>query len=379
MVEELAVEMAMPKRPSFWRTGKGISIIAACLCVILAAYLSWWLSQGTIKSVSARLDTMVFTVEPEFSTRIDRILVAQGDNVQSGQPIATIDSSSFLASPDNAGMDAGFSNRLNLAMRTERQLAYRANQARAEEERLQKLYQDRVTEHVRAQLALRSYRGSQASMAQLSQAEATARAAMNEANAAFEQASRGRAALEQELNRIRTQLVRSGVKPEAFSVKAAAVPAEPLPQIANELFAPVTGRVMRVDARAGQAVEKGQTLFVILPTGQEYLSNLWIEAWFPIDKAREIEIGQKALVKFGNGIHIDGKVQEIAPPVAVTGKGAPVSLGSTSSSQTQTDNAKFLPVRIAPDNPADASSIQPGAKAECQIQTRYLLGLTWFD
>lgn len=378
MVEELAVEMAMPKRPSFWRTGKGITIIIGCLCVILAALLSWWLARGTIKSISARLDTMVYTVEPEFSTRIGKILVAQGDHVQSGQPIATIDSSSFLTSTENSGTDAGFSNRLNLAMRTERQLAARANQARAEEERLQKIYQERVTDHVRVLLALRSHRGNQDSLRQLSQAEASARAVMNEANAAFEQASRGRAALEQELNKIRSQLIRSGVKPEAFAAQVVAQ-AEPLPQIANELYAPVAGRIMKVEVQPGQTVEKGQTLFIIVPTGQNYLSHLWVEAWFPIDKAREIEVGQKALVKFGNGIHLEGKVEEIAPPVIYSGKGSPINLGSTSKSQTQADSTKFLPVRIAPVNPADAQTIQPGAKAECQIQTRYVLGLTWFD
>lgn len=376
MVEELAVEMAMPRRPSFWRTGKGIAIIIGCLLVLLAALLSWWLARGTIKSVSGRLDTLVFTVEPEYATRIDKVLVSPGDSVQSGQPLATMDSSSFFVAPGASGADPGYSSRLNLAMRTERQLAARANQARAEEERLQKFYQDRVTDHVRVQLAMRS--GSQANWQGLAQAEASARAARDQANAAFEQASRGRAALEQELNKIRAQLIRSGVKPEAFADKAP-IPAEPLPQIPNEIFAPVTGRVMRVDVQAGQTVNKGQTLFVILPTGQDYVSNLWVEAWFPIEKGREIAVGQKALIKFGNSAHLEGKVQEISPPVSVAGRGAPVNLGSASGNQQKPDSSKFLPVRIAPEKPEEARTIQPGASAECQIQTRYLLGMTWFD
>ena len=61
MAEDLSIQMMRrekSKKP-FWLTGRGIVACAALAVVILAALLSWWLSNGTVTSLQAKMDTMV--------------------------------------------------------------------------------------------------------------------------------------------------------------------------------------------------------------------------------------------------------------------------------------------------------------------------------
>lgn len=371
MPEELSIEMSTePIKRDWWRSPRGISVIILILLVLFAAFLSWWLANGTVTSLQARMDTMVYTVEPEFTTRIRSVNVHPGEEVQSGQVLGTIevpgDMGNQIAPQQQNGLQ-GITDRLSATQAAERQLAARVSEARAEEDRLHRIYQDAVTDHVRALLNMRSINTrNQAAYQQAAAAESAAKSRMQFANDEFEKASKARAAMDVELNKIRAQLQKARKAINPGMVDSALSGQGQANRIAD-LYAPVSGKIMRINTESGHLANKGQTLFTIMPTGDDYLTSSWIQAWFPPDSRKMIESGQQAIVRFENGLQLTGKVKSIDP------NGNMFSTGDKNSR-----DKNYVPVKIILDDPFKAASIQPGARATCQIQTRYLLGYTYF-
>lgn len=372
MVEELSLDMGPEnKKRDWWRSPKGIVVIAALGLVLVAVLLSWWLANGTVSSLQAKMDTMVYNVEPEFATRVRSIAVHPGEEVQSGQVLASIEVPGDFAAQQQTPQNGlqGISDRLSATQAAERQMAARVAEARAEEDRLHRIYQDSVTEHVRAQLAMRSINSrNQGAYQQAAGAEMAAKSRMQAANDEFEKASKARAAMDVELNKIRAQLQRArkslsqGLVDNALSGQTAV-------NRTADLYAPVTGKIMRINTESGHLANKGQTLFTILPTGDDYLTSSWIQAWFPPDSRKMIEAGQQALVRFDNGLQLTGKVKSVGDTGA----------HMFSAGETNSRDRHYVSVKIVLDDPFKAQNIQPGTKASCQIQTRYLLGYTWFN
>lgn len=389
MVEEIPVEMAPERvrKNSFFRSWKGLVLLLICLGALAAAFFSWWLSTGKISSVFARLDTIIYTVEPGFSTQIENVYVHPGDLVKAGQVLARIDSGQAGDYMTQATRDIAslrqlpgmndMADRLSSAQMAEKDMAVRLAQARAHEDNLRANWEQLTTEHVRAQLAKRSINpGNQAAYQQAERVEQSAKARMEAAKASFEQTSKARAALEIELNRIRAELYRSGLATSP-SVLASST-AVPPPPADDNLYAPVAGRVIRVECVPRQQVQRGTPLFLIMPTGVEQGNNVWIQAWFPLDSRDKLKIGQKTQIKFENrDMVLDGRISAIAENAQTL----PVPEGSNATNINRVDNdhsrfnaTRFLPVRIQLDDPARAASLQPGVKAECLIQTRNILG-----
>ena len=368
MAEELSIEMqtAEKKRP-FWLNPKVIALSACIILIILTALFSWWLSNGTVTSIQAKMDTMVYTVEPEFPGRVRSIITQPGQNVQSGQVIGTMEvTEAYLPQNQQSGLQ-GITDRLSATQTAEKQLALRVSEARAEEERLYKIYQDSVTEHVRAQLAMRALNQRNPGAYQQAQAaEMAAKSRMQAANDEFESASKARAAMDVELNKIRAQIQRARKALTPGMVESALSGQTQMAKVVD-LYAPVTGKVIRVNADLGHPVHKGQDLFTILPTGDDYLTASWIQAWFPSDARKYLEAGQEALIRFDNGLQLKGKVKSVGD-----------SGGKMRSAADKRSTSNYVDVKIVLDDPFKAQNIQPGTKADCQVQTRYLLGLTFF-
>jgi len=362
------------KRPVFWKSWRWLLLLLVILCVAVAGYFSWWLSEGKVSSAYARVDTTVYTVEATFPTTIEQLLVREGQEVAAGQPLARIDARAFAESLKESGQNlANFqeqgrddiASRLNAAEASEKKMAARVAQARAEEDRYQKFYQNRVTEHVRAQLAMRAQESSsRATWEMASRAELAARMRMEAARDEFEKVSKMRAALDAELTRIRAELLRkkrSGTLPPA--------PKPDLKQqeamaLASTLYAPVQGKIAGINGQPGTPVNRGETVFLIMPTS-EPTPNKWIQAWFPADARKTLEVGQKALVRVSNA-HVNGTVAVIGTQAG----NLPLEGGA--------GNAQYVPVQIQVQDQRELDSLAPGSRVDCQIQTRYLLGETYF-
>lgn len=350
------------KRP-FFRTFRGWAICLFIAAVLAGAGLSWWLTEGRIASVYARVDANVYTVEAVYATTIEGILTRVGDMVAQGQALARIDPTTFPAAKTKVPLPGRsvlgeIHDRLEATEATEKQMMVRIAQARAEEERFQKVQQDTVTDHVRAQLIMRSMDRNNPYWEQASQTEAAARHRMDRARENFERVSKLRAALDTELARIRIELWRKKQKAAQKPADPPPPPPKPEPEhiIPNMLYAPVAGQILSIDAQAGGSVQPGQTVFTIMPT--ETGSPRWIQAFFPADAQERLKQGQNVQVRTAGG-HYMGKIAEIS---------------SQLQTLPQTGNTPYLVVRVNLEDSRVMDKLQPGAGVECQVQTRYILG-----
>lgn len=364
MSEAVYIELPpqTPKKRSILATWKGLVLLLLILAVVAAGCFSWWLGEGKVGSAYARVETVVFTVQTEVPAQVDMVLVREGEEVHSGQRLAVIDptfgqKNAAAKVPALAGKSPDSE---------EKRISALLAALLEEEAKFRKIHQDRVTEHVRAQLALRStdpaYIGA---YEQASRMEQEARNRMNLARQDFEKISKQRAQLDLELSGIRYEIVRR--KPQARKTRQEAQPekapaAPPSIPLEDSLYAPVSGRIMGVSAVAGQTVQRGQPLFMIMPS--EDASNSWIQAWFPISAQQMLKVGQKATVKAGDR-HLQGKVSAIAQE----GQYLPNGRGQYT---------QYLPVQIMISDPEELARLTPGTSVECQIQTRYVPGWDLF-
>ena len=392
MAESLYLEMpARKKSPAggLFRRVRLVLCLAAALALL--AGLWWWLAGGRVDSVRAVLDGMVYTVSPEFSARLEALNVREGDSVTAGQPVGRMDTGDYARHLREAGQEAAslrppdmaeMAGRLRQAQEAERDMVQRLAQARHEEEAKRRQREERVTEHVRAQLNLRSLdsRGGERAAgksryAAAQRAEAEARARMEDTKADFEQASRMRAAMDQELGRVRDEVLRA--KQLASRNRYAA----PLPARADgTLYAPVNGRVLRGSAAPGQVVQRGEPVLLILPEGADAAQSFWVQAYFPLAAGEAIRAGQACEVRLTpDGMRLSGTVAEVlAPQPLPSGQAQEMTRGLTQKVRTEVSGSTlFLPVRIRLDAPPPADLL-PGQPVDCVVRTRSILGFSGF-
>lgn len=404
MAESLYLEMpARKKSPAGGLFRRVRFVLFLAVAFVLLAALWWWLAGGRVDSVRAVLDGMVYTVSPEFSARLEALSVREGDSVTAGQPVGRMDADDYARHLREAGQEAAslrppdmaeMAGRLRQAQEAERAMVQRLAQGRHEEEAKRRRREERVTEHVRAQLNLRSLdsRGGERAAgksryAAAQQAEAEARARMEDAKADFEQVSRMRAAMDQELGRVRDEVLRAKqlASRNRYVVPGSSRTAAPLPaQADGTLYAPVNGRVLRGSAAPGQVVQRGEPVLLILPEGADAAQSFWVQAYFPLAAGEAIRAGQACEVRLmSDGMRLNGTVAEVlAPQPLPSGQvrelAQEVAQGLTQKGRTEVSGATlFLPVRIRLDAPPPAGLL-PGQSVDCVVRTRSILGFSGF-
>ena len=392
MPEAFSLELPAPgynsKRPL-----RRIVVILVALVLVAGAALGWWVYSGRVASVAARLDGMVHIVAPRFSGNLASLDVREGDSVAAGQHVGSMEAGTFDRHLAQAAAEAAAlrpaqgpdmvesAARLRQAQEAERDFAVRMAQARNEEDRLRLLREERVTEHVRAQLALRgldSQGGERTAGAEkyaaARAAEATARGRKEAATADFERASLMRAALEQELERIRQEVMAARNHASQQRQRGAQVAAPERLSADGALFAPVAGTVLRRMAEPGQLLQAGEPALLIAPSGQAADAAFWVDAWFPASDADTIRTGQRCSVSVGDE-SLSGTVAEVLPPQPL-----PEGLAGASGEDGATggDGAAalrrpvaYVPVRVALKGELPRG-LTPGAAARCVIMTHGL-------
>lgn len=388
MTDALTLELPTSGAPGRWPLRRLLILLIAVL-LLAGAGLAWWLYSGRVSSVAARLDGMVHVVAPRFSGHLASLDVKEGETVAQGQPVGSMEADTYDRHLARAAAEAAAlrpaqgpdmvesAARLRQAQEAERDFAVRMAQARNEEDRLRLLREERVTEHVRAQLALRgldSQGGERTAgkekYAAAREAEALARGRKEAAAADFERASLMRAALEQELERIRQEVMAARNHASQQRQRGAAQVAQPEQLSADgTLFAPVGGTVLRRLAEPGQLLQAGEPALFIAPTGAAAKDAFWVEAWFPAGEGDSIHAGQRCSISVGHA-SMSGTVREVLPPQPL-----PEGLGTGAQGDDSAASLRrpvaYVPVRIAL-NGELPRGISPGSSAECTVMTHGL-------
>lgn len=404
MSEALYIEMPPRKggKKSLW-----LRLLPLWALVLLLFGGAWlWLVQGRITSDRAFLDAMVHVVAPEFSAPVEGFFVREGDSVRRGQPLLLLNVRAYQDRLAEAGREGaalrGMSGqasgpptmeeaaaRLKAAQDAEQDMVRRLALARNEEAASLRMQQDSVALHVRLQLDLRSLdaQGGERAVgksryAAAVKAESQARGQMEMSKTAYEETSRMRAALEQELGRIRQEMLR--YKQMASQQRYAPLPSgdarkgQEISPVDASLYAPVDGRVLRITGVAGQMARSGEALVLLLPEGASVSENYWLLAYFAQDRAEAILPGQPCRIELEDGQTLRGAVVEVFAPQAFSGGGQEKQGGKgVQSGQNQKNGASaalYAPVRISVE-PGDKALPPPGTQARCVVFTRDLLGV----
>lgn len=404
MSEALYIEMPTRKsgKKSLW-----LRLLPLWALVLLLLGGIWlWLAQGRIVSAHAFLDAMIHVVAPEFSAPVEGFFVREGDSVRRGQPLLRLNARVYHDRLAEAGREgaalrgmAGQASgpptmeeaaaRLKVAQEAEQDMVRRLALARNEEDARLRLQQDSVALHVRLQLDLRSLdaqggerTAGKSRYAAAVKSEAQARRQMELSRVEYEEASRMRAALEQELGRIRQEMLR--YKQMASRQRYAPVPSARLEEARKEqdgtsvdasLYAPVDGRVLRITGAAGQMARSGEALVLLLPEGAAVSENYWLLAYFAQDRAGAILPGQPCRIELEDGQALRGTVQEVLAPQILPGGKQEKPDGTKVEGKISA--ALYTPVRISIE-PGDKALPLPGTQAKGVVFTRNIWGFYGF-
>lgn len=383
----LSMPLAVRSRPPLW-----LRLLPLWLVLLLAVgTVWWWVDSGRVESARAELDGMVLSVAPSYSARVLEVSVRPGQEVRQGALLARLDAADYNRRLGQAAREADdlrrmagppgreeTAARLRDAEAAEKDMVRRLAQARHEEDMRQRQRQESVAAHVRAQLHLRgldSQGGArvvgQNVYAAARRSEAETRDAMDRATAAFEEVSRIRAALDQELGRVRSELLRYKELTSRGCYRQPAGRDAPMPVPVAEatLRAPQDALVLRVLATPGQTAARDEPLVLLLPQGEAASGGLWLRAGFLPEDARRLKPGQPCDVRLeADGRILAGTVADLLPQeVAPAGDAA----APAAEPAFVKNNTALTYVRIRLDV-ADSSGLVPGMAARCSVRTRSL-------
>lgn len=392
MPEPIYLQMPEPRLKKHGRMFLRLLPLWVIGCLVAAGW--WWIESGRVTSTWAMLDGMVYAVSSEFPAKVESVAVREGDRVKKGQVLARLDARAYAGRVGEAGREAAglramagppsieeTAARLKQAQDSEQEMVRRIALARHDEDLKQKVREERVAEHVRAQLALRTLdsQGGEravgsARYAAAKQAEAQTRLAKERAIVEFEQVSLVRAAIDQELARVRAEALRYKqlASSNRYAPKyvagalGAAMNAVPQNAVDGNLYAPQDGRILRGIAMPGQSVQRGEPVVLLLPEGKEAQKSFWLLAFFTQDAANALKPGQKCAITLKNDTRLEGRVYDRLDPQPLP----PNALAdSKDASETAARPEVYVPVRITISD-GEGKQFEPGMLGKCEVMTR---------
>lgn len=392
MPEPVYLQMPEPRLKKHGRMFLRLLPLWVIACLVAAGW--WWIESGRVTSTWAMLDGMVYAVSSEFPAKVESVAVREGDRVKKGQVLARLDVRAYAGRVGEAGREAAglramagppsieeTAARLKQAQDSEQEMVRRIALARHDEDLKQKAREERVAEHVRAQLALRTldsqggeHAVGSARYAAAKQAEAQTRLAKERAIVEFEQVSLVRAAIDQELARVRAEALRykqlasnNRYAPKYVAgALGAAMNAVPQNAVDGNLYAPQDGRILRGIAMPGQSVQRGEPVVLLLPEGKEAQKSFWLLAFFTQDDANALKPGQKCAITLKNDTKLEGRVYDRLDPQPLP----PNALAdSKDAKETAGRPEVYVPVRITISD-GEGKQFEPGMLGKCEVMTR---------
>ena len=392
MPEPIYLQMPEPRLKKHGRMFLRLLPLWVIGCLVAAGW--WWIESGRVTSTWAMLDGMVYAVSSEFPAKVESVAVREGDRVKKGQVLARLDARAYAGRVGEAGREAAglramagppsieeTAARLKQAQDSEQEMVRRIALARHDEDLKQKAREERVAEHVRAQLALRTLdsQGGEravgsARYAAVKQAEAQTRLAKERAIVEFEQVSLVRAAIDQELARVRAEALRYKqlASSNRYTPKyvagalGAAMNAVPQNAVDGNLYAPQDGRILRGIAMPGQSVQRGEPVVLLLPEGKEAQKSFWLLAFFTQDAANALKPGQKCAITLKNDTKLEGRVYDRLDPQPLP----PNAIADNKDArETAARPEVYVPVRITISD-GEGKQFEPGMLGKCEVMTR---------
>lgn len=392
MPEPVYLQMPEPRLKKHGRMFLRLLPLWVIACLVAAGW--WWIDSGRVTSTWAMLDGMVYAVSSEFPAKVESVAVREGDRVKKGQVLARLDARAYAGRVGEAGREAAglramagppsieeTAARLKQAQDSEQEMVRRIALARHDEDLKQKAREERVAEHVRAQLALRTldsqggeHAVGSARYAAAKQAEAQTRLAKERAIVEFEQVSLVRAAIDQELARVRAEALRykqlasnNRYAPKYVAgALGAAMNAVPQNAVDGNLYAPQDGRILRGIAMPGQSVQRGEPVVLLLPEGKEAQKSFWLLAFFTQDDANALKPGQKCAITLKNDTKLEGRVYDRLDPQPLP----PNALADNKDAKETAGRPEvYVPVRITISD-GEGKQFEPGMLGKCEIMTR---------
>ncbi len=257
-----------PPAPS--RFGRFIKIILGCMLFI--CILGLWLMLSRIESRQSSLSLQLIPLTAPISTAFTEIYVDLNQEVKEGQQLAKIDVAGYEGELPHAvalvqgAMPAQIASRVTQAEAIEAEMVKRVALARHEENAQRRNVEQFSIEHAKMLLHLRSISQDEIQRYRAAaQKEQAMKHRFQSAKDAFEFASRQRVAIEMELYKIRDENAKSQRYTNSDSQRRQA--ALKRNSIADDITAPISGRVIGAFPQIGEVVPRDGVLFTLLPDG----------------------------------------------------------------------------------------------------------------
>ncbi|MEE4277767.1 MAG: HlyD family secretion protein [Halieaceae bacterium] len=317
------------------------------IAVLIAASLAWYLASDRYAPYTdqARVQGYVIAIAPEVSGRVTRVLVANNDEVEAGQPLFEVDDSQYRIALARAESDLANARSqvqagdaaVEAARASLRAAEASALRARKDYERLSRLREDDP-----GTISLRRLEGSQAS---LDQALARVTAAQADIQRAIEQKGGDDEAENAILLAAQASVEKARLDLERTVVRAAS-----------------RGLVTDLRADVGQYAGTGAPVMTLIA-----IHDLWISANFTENNLGHMLDGSPAELVFDAvpGRVFAGRVRSVGLGVSSGQAPPPGTLPSVSNSRDWLRQAQRFPVEVgfAADDPQLRRQLRIGGQA----------------
>jgi multidrug resistance efflux pump len=380
------LEFPEPEKRKARGRGRMLALLLGLGLIGCAAGYGAWIYYS-VQTPFAVIESNFLTLGAQTSAQVAEVLVNKDEHVQAGQLLLRFHTPRTGAAngaeiraqvasvrnllPPPADME-DVARRVADAHAAEQELVSRIMQARGLEEEAARDVQRKAEEHAKAQLELRrldllsmQYSVPRQLYDQARNAETGARQNLEKARATREENSRVRAAVEGELNRMKTELAdlqraagrRAGAMPGQGQQAASFPPQMPSPPDSTDIIAPMDAVVADVFAQPGMWTQPEQQLVTLAPAA----GSLGATAWFSERDGANIQAGQicRIFVVDMPGKSFPGKVEQVLPAGSLPSRLPSAALGQ----------ARQIPVRVrfSANDAASYAGLKPGMRAAVRV------------
>lgn len=342
---------------------------------VLVLFLTWlWVYFGNISTDYAIIDGESYVVVSPLEDTLQDILVSENQFVTQGQIVAkmSLANNNEAAIAQNILQNSNLipdnlSNRVEFINKLEADIVARIAKLRTDENAKNKIYEQKVQAHVKAQLYLRNLNanlnlGEKANQSHISASKNVdkAKKEMDSAKLNFEETSMLRAAIESELMTMREQAkvannrhinVANAYLDKIKNIKELSV-----------IRAPAAGKVVKIFSEVGQRLISEQPILQIVPSSNN--QRLAVVAYFSKDQLESIKVGQSCRVSLNleEEIVLQGVVESIA-----------VENHSAVPNNNVNEPKRYpIVIKLIAEKSENVLDIYPGMKATAMVYTREL-------